>query len=63
MSVVLTQVHDIFNGLETGGEVSSFSHLADDAGWIVEGNHPLAAPLRRESNFRNEQDIKSYGIK
>ncbi len=51
MSLTLTQVHDIFESLETGDGSAFFTHVADDVDWIVEGTHPLAGHYHGKADF------------
>ena len=41
-SLDFEQVHRIFKKLETKNGADSFTHVAYDVEWIVEGTHPLA---------------------
>ncbi len=45
MSVSLTQVRDIFNGLETGDGGEFLTHVADNVDWTVEEN-PIPEPKK-----------------
>ena len=51
MSVVVSQVRDIFKSLIAGNGSEFFAHVANDVDWTVEGTHPLAGHYHSKADF------------
>ncbi len=51
MSLTVDEVRAVFAGLQTGGGLAFFNHVADDVDWTVQGTHPLAGHYRGKAAF------------